>query len=161
MKLSKGNCILIITIMAALLVLIAVSCLAGIVLSNLAQGFALDNPVLQHMEKPVLLMGLSLIGIFIINLVLGEILLVRIIKNSIFAESSVHILRLMSWLFIAGFFILIALGIYTEMNVHHSITQIYVVLFAIVYLTAGLIFRLISNLIQTASFFKQEVDMTV
>ena len=56
---------------------------------------------------------------------------------------------------------LIALFVYTELNVGGSITQIYVLFGAIVFLMAGLVFRLLANMISDASRFKQEVDWTV
>jgi hypothetical protein len=161
MKLSKGSRSLTIAIMIALLGLIVICFLAGIVLRQLSISFALANPDLQHMRIPVFLMVVSLIGIFVINLVLAELLLERILVNSIFSESSSLILRSMSWLFIAGLIPLVALFIYTELNAGRSITQIYVILFAVVYLTAGLIFRLLANLIGDAALYKQEVDLTV
>lgn len=161
MKLSRSNGILAIIIMVCLFALIVISILAGILLRGLSFDVASANPELQHLRIPVLLICLALISIFIVNLVLAEILLGRIILNTIFAKSSVCILKLISWLFIAGIIPLLTLYILTERNVDASITQIYVILFGIVFLTAGLIFRLWSNLIRNASQFKEEFDMTV
>ncbi|MFO7612037.1 MAG: DUF2975 domain-containing protein [Clostridia bacterium] len=161
MKVSRSNSILAIIIMVCLLALIVISIFAGIILRNLSFKVALSNPDLQHLRIPVLLICLALISIFIINLVLAEILLGRIILNTIFTKSSGRLLKLISWFFIAGIFPLLTLYILTERNVDASITQIYVILFGIVYLTAGLIFRLWANLIKNASQFKEEVDMTV
>ena len=161
MEISKSNRILTVTIMFGLLVIIIVSVIAGIILNELSFSVALANPELQNLRVPVLIIGIVLISIFIINLILAEILLGRIIMNSIFIESSARLLKLISWLFILGILPLATLYILTELNVNGSITQIYVILFGIVYLTAGLIFRLWANLIRDASQFKQEVDMTV
>ncbi|MDD3931703.1 MAG: DUF2975 domain-containing protein, partial [Eubacteriales bacterium] len=113
------------------------------------------------LRVPVLAIGLSLIGIFIVCLILGEILLGRIVRGCIFTESSVRLLKAISWLFVSGILPLAALYVLTERNVSGSITQIYVILFAVVYVTAGLVFRLWANLIRDASRFKQEVDLTV
>jgi len=161
MKFSRGSRILAVTIMIGLLLLIIVSILAGMVLWNLSFSVARANPEMAHLRVPVLLVSLGLISIFIINLVLAEILLGKIIMNSIFTESNVRLLKSISWLFIAGIPFLAALFLITELNVNKSITQIYVILFGVVYLTAGLIFRLWANLIRDASQFKEEVDMTV
>ena len=161
MKFSRSNHILTVAIMFGLLIMIIVSIIAGIVLRELSFSVALANPELQHLRVPVLLIGLVLISIFIINLILAEILLGRIIMNSIFTESNVRLLKSISWLFIVGILPLATLYLLTALNVNGSITQIYVILFGIVYLTAGLIFRFWANLIRDASQFKQEVDMTV
>ena len=161
MKISKSNRILTVTIMFGLLVIIIVSFIAGVLLRELSFSMALANPELQHLRAPVFIIVIVLICVFIINLILAEILLGRIMMNSIFTKSSARLLKLISWLFILGILPLVALYILTDINVNGSITQIYVILFGIVYLTAGLIFRLWANLIRDASQFKQEVDMTV
>ena len=112
------------------------------------------------MRIPVFIMGVTEIAIFAVNLVLAETLLCRILMSRIFTITSVRILKSIGWLFMAGLLPLISLFVYTELNVK-SITQIYVILGAIIYLTAGLIFMLLANLISDASLYKQEVDLTV
>ncbi len=161
MPISIKNRILTLTLMAGLLALIFVSMAGGIVLNDLSFDVARANPDLDHLRKPVLIIGLCLIGIFIACLVLGEVLLGRIMQGSIFTESSVCLLKAISWLFVSGILPLAVLFVLTEQNVSGSITQIYVILFAVVYVTAGLVFRLWANLIRDASRFKQEVDLTV
>ena len=147
--------------MSGLIVLIIVSIIAGIMLRELSFDVARANPELTHLRIPVLVICYVLICIFIVNLILAEFLLKRILMNSIFTESSVRFLKAISCLFMLGILPLAALFIITELNVSGSITQIYVILTAVLYLTAGLIFRLWANLIRDASYFKQEVDMTV
>jgi hypothetical protein len=147
--------------MSGLIVLIIVSIIAGIMLRELSFDVARANPELTHLRIPVLVICYVLISIFIVNLILAEFLLKRILMNSIFTESSVRFLKAISCLFMLGILPLAALFIITELNVSGSITQIYVILSAVLYLTAGLIFRLWANLIRDASYFKQEVDMTV
>lgn len=147
--------------MSGLIVLIIVSIIAGIMLRELSFDVARANPELTHLRIPVLVICYVLISIFIVNLILAEFLLKRILMNSIFTESSVRFLKAISCLFMLGILPLAALFIITELNVSGSITQIYVILTAVLYLTAGLIFRLWANLIRDASYFKQEVDMTV
>lgn len=161
MIISKSNRFLTLLIMLGLFVVIIVSVLAGIVLRVLSYEMALANPELQHLRVPVLIIGLVLLGTFIVNLILAEILLGRIMLNLIFTETSVRLFKAISWLFISGIIPLTTLFILTEQNVSGSITQIYVILFGILYLTAGLIFRLWANLIKDASQYKQEIDMTV
>ncbi len=158
---NQRNCILTIAIMSGLIVLIIVSIIAGIMLRELSFDVARANPELTHLRIPVLVICYVLISIFIVNLILAEFLLKRILMNSIFTESSVRFLKAISCLFMLGILPLAALFIITELNVSGSITQIYVILTAVLYLTAGLIFRLWANLIRDASYFKQEVDMTV
>lgn len=158
---NQRNCILTIAIMSGLIVLIIVSIIAGIMLRELSFDVARANPELTHLRIPVLVICYVLISIFIVNLILAEFLLKRILMNSIFTESSVRFLKAISCLFMLGILPLAALFIITELNVSGSITQIYVILSAVLYLTAGLIFRLWANLIRDASYFKQEVDMTV
>lgn len=147
--------------MSGLIVLIIVSIIAGIMLRELSFDVARANPELTHLRIPVLVICYVLISIFIVNLILAEFLLKRILMNSIFTESSVRFLKAISCLFMLGILPLAALFIITELNVSGSITQIYVILTSVLYLTAGLIFRLWANLIRDASYFKQEVDMTV
>jgi hypothetical protein len=147
--------------MSGLIVLIIVSIIAGIMLRELSFDVARANPELTYLRIPVLVICYVLISIFIVNLILAEFLLKRILMNSIFTESSVRFLKAISCLFMLGILPLAALFIITELNVSGSITQIYVILSAVLYLTAGLIFRLWANLIRDASYFKQEVDMTV
>ena len=147
--------------MSGLIVLIIVSIIAGIMLRELSFDLARANPELTYLRIPVLVICYVLICIFIVNLILAEFLLKRILMNSIFTESSVRFLKAISCLFMLGILPLAALFIITELNVSGSITQIYVILTAVLYLTAGLIFRLWANLIRDASYFKQEVDMTV
>ncbi len=161
MESSKRNRMLTVIIMAGLSVLIIVSVISGIVLNDYSYGVAEANPELEHLRIPVLVIALCLIAVFIICLILAEILLVRIIRDSIFTKSSVSILKVISWLFIAGVIPLAVLYVLTALNVEDSVTQIYVILFGIVYLTAGLIFRLWAGLIRDASRFKEEVDLTV
>ncbi|NLV47126.1 MAG: DUF2975 domain-containing protein [Clostridiaceae bacterium] len=158
---NQRNCILTIAIMSGLIVLIIVSIIAGIMLRELSFDVARANPELTYLRIPVLVICYVLISIFIVNLILAEFLLKRILMNSIFTESSVRFLKAISCLFMLGILPLAALFIITELNVSGSITQIYVILTAVLYLTAGLIFRLWANLIRDASYFKQEVDMTV
>ncbi|MDD3931365.1 MAG: DUF2975 domain-containing protein [Eubacteriales bacterium] len=158
---NQRNCILTIAIMSGLIVLIIVSIIAGIMLRELSFDVARANPELTHLRIPVLVICYVLISIFIVNLILAEFLLKRILMNSIFTESSVRFLKAISCFFMLGILPLAALFIITELNVSGSITQIYVILTAVLYLTAGLIFRLWANLIRDASYFKQEVDMTV
>jgi len=158
---NQRNCILTIAIMSGLIVLIIVSIIAGIMLRELSFDVARANPELTYLRIPVLVICYVLISIFIVNLILAEFLLKRILMNSIFTESSVRFLKAISYLFMLGILPLAALFIITELNVSGSITQIYVILSAVLYLTAGLIFRLWANLIRDASYFKQEVDMTV
>ena len=158
---NQRNCILTIAIMSGLIVLIIVSIIACIMLRELSFDVARANPELTHLRIPVLVICYVLISIFIVNLILAEFLLKRILMNSIFTESSVRFLKAISCLFMLGILPLAALFIITELNVSGSITQIYVILTAVLYLTAGLIFRLWANLIRDASYFKQEVDMTV
>ncbi len=147
--------------MSGLIVLIIVSIIAGIMLRELSFDVARANPELTYLRISVLVICYVLISIFIVNLILAEFLLKRILMNSIFTESSVRFLKAISCLFMLGILPLAALFIITELNVSGSITQIYVILSAVLYLTAGLIFRLWANLIRDASYFKQEVDMTV
>jgi hypothetical protein len=161
MNLSKGNRIITVTIMVVLFFLMAVCILAGAVLQQMSLDVASANPDLVSMRIPVLAMGLGLIALFVANLVLAEILLSRILGGRIFQESSARLLKGMSGLFLMGLVPLAALFVYTELNVGGSITQIYVLFGAIVFLTAGLVFRLLANLISNASRFKQEVDWTV
>ena len=161
MPFSNANRILTLILMAGLLALIFVSFVGGVVLRDISFDVARANPELGHLRVPVLASGLSLIGIFIVCLVLGEILLGRIVQGRIFTESSVRLLKAISWLFVSGILPLAALYVLTERNVSGSITQIYVILFAVVYVTAGLVFRLWANLIRDASRFKQEVELTV
>lgn len=128
--------------MSGLIVLIIVSIIAGIMLRELSFDVARANPELTHLRIPVLVICYVLISIFIVNLILAEFLLKRILMNSIFTESSVRFLKAISCLFMLGILPLAALFIITELNVSGSITQIYVILTAVLYLTAGLIFRL-------------------
>ena len=161
MMYTKKNHTLTVLIMIGLFILIIISILAGIFLRELSFSVAVSNPELQHMRIPVLIIGMILIGIFIANLILAEFLLRKISQDTVFTRSSVILLKSMSWLFISETVPLALLYIITESNVKSSITQLYVILFCIIYLTAGLIFRLLANLISDASKFKQEVDMTV
>lgn len=67
MKRSKNNHILTVTIMFGLFVMILVSIVAGFVLKDFSYSVALDNPELQHLQMPILIICLILIGVFIIN----------------------------------------------------------------------------------------------
>jgi hypothetical protein len=160
MILSRGSRAITITIMIVLFILLLVCIPIGFVLREISFQAAQANQELQHMRIPVFIMGVTEIAIFAVNLVLAETLLCRILMSRIFTITSVRILKSIGWLFMAGLLPLISLFVYTELNVK-SITQIYVILGAIIYLTAGLIFMLLANLISDASLYKQEVDLTV
>ncbi|MDD4140934.1 MAG: hypothetical protein PHX81_11975, partial [Eubacteriales bacterium] len=90
MPFSYANRILTLILMAGLLALMFVSIVGGVVLNDLSFDVARANPELGHLRVPVLAIGLSLIGIFIVCLILGEILLGRIVRGCIFTESSVR-----------------------------------------------------------------------
>lgn len=158
---KKSYRVLTYSIMTALLVLIIISIIAGILLHDISYEIANADPELSHMRIPVYVICVILITIFIISLILSEILLKNILAGTVFTIKSVRLLEIISWLFISGTFPLIILFVMTEMNIKSSITQIYVILFGIIYLTAGLIFRLLANLIKDATGLKLEVDLTV
>lgn len=161
MRISKTSRILIVALQAGVLLLFLLCILAGFVLRELSAEVAAAYPDLAYMRWPVFGMGLGMIAVFAVDLALGEVLLVRIRADRIFTPASAAILRAMSGVFLAGLVPFTALFVYTAVNVHGSITQIYVVFGAGVYLMAGLVFRLFAGLIADASAYKQEVDLTV
>lgn len=146
MTISKSNRFVSITIMFCLLPMILSAVWLAVSFRELSFTMALANPELEHLRVPVLNICYVLIAIFIINLFLAEILLVRVVKNSIYSGTSVRLLKAMGWLFISGLLPLTTLYVLTKLNVGGSITQVYTVIFAFVYLTAGLIFLLLANL---------------
>ncbi len=161
MKLTKGIRSIAVAIMAVLALLLFVCLLAGVVLQQDSLAVARANPGLAHMRVPVLLLGLCLLALFAAALVLAEFALGRILRDRIFTRASAQLIRAMSWLFFCGLLPLVALFVYTAMNVSQSITQLYVLFGAVALATAGLVLRLLANLVAEASLYKQEVDLTV
>ena len=116
------------------------------ILRELSFEVAYLNPEVENLRVPILSLGLFAIGVLFINLLLSEVLLGKVLLASIISESSVRILKLMSWLYFIGLLPITAVFALIQIYVGSSMPQLYVVLAALAYLAAALVFRLWSNL---------------
>ena len=133
----------------------------GAYLVPFSQEVASANPTITYMRVPVLIMSWSVLVCGIATLVMGILLLERIRKNRIFEPKSVKLLQRIGWCAYAAILPLIALYIYTEVNVAGSITNLYVGLGMAVLFIIGLFFFMIASLFQKAVNYKEENDLTV
>lgn len=157
MKTKVQTVIIEIAAVFGMLLLIAI----GVFLVPFSQEVASANPTITYMRVPVLIMGWSVLACGIATLVMAILLLERIRKDQIFEPKSVKLLRMIGCCAYAAILPLIALYIYTEVNVAASITNLYVGLGMAIFFIIGLFFFMVASLFQKAVDYKEENDLTV
>jgi hypothetical protein len=116
---------------------------------------------IAFMRYPVLVMCETVILLFLVACVLSFPILIRIYQGKPFSKLTVRLLRIMTWCFYLMILPLIALIIYTEIHVSGSITNLYCLLgIGLAFLVANL-FGLFATLIEKASEFEEEVNLTI
>lgn len=133
----------------------------GAYLVPFSHEVASNNPTITYMRVPVLVMGWSVLACGLATLVLAILLLERIRKDQVFEAKSVKLLQGIGLCAYIAILPLIALYIYTEMNVVGSITNLYVMLGIAVLFVIGLFFFMVASLFQKAIDYKEENDLTV
>lgn len=157
MKTKVQTVIIEVGVVVGMLILIAI----GAYLVPFSQEVASANPTITYMRVPVLIMGWSVLACGLATLVMAILLLERIRKDQIFEPKSVKLLQGIGWCAYVAILPLIALYIYTEMNVAGSITNLYVGLGMAVLFIIGLFFFMVASLFQKAVDYKEENDLTV
>jgi len=133
----------------------------GVYLVPFSHEVASGNPTITYMRVPVLIMGWSVLACGLATLVMAILLLERIRKDQIFEPKSIKLLQGIGCCAYVAILPLIALYIYTEMNVAGSITNLYVGLGVAVLFIIGLFFFMVASLFQKAVDYKEENDLTV
>ena len=157
MKTKVQTVIIEVGVIVGMLLLIVI----GAYLVPFSQEVASANPTITYMRIPVLIMGWSVLACGLATLVMAILLLNRIRKDQIFEPKSVKLLRGIGWCAYIAILPLIALYIYTEVNVVGSITNLYVMLGMAVLFIIGLFFFMVASLFQKAVDYKEENDLTV
>ena len=116
---------------------------------------------IASMRFPVLIMCESVILLFLIACILSIPLLIRIYKGKPFSRASVRLLRVMAICFYLMILPLGVLIIYTNQHVGGSITNLYCLLGIGLAFLVGNLFSLFATLIDKASEFEQEVNLTI
>jgi len=153
----------IIIIIGGMLVVIAITIAAAIFLVPFSEEFASSETYayLSFMRVPVLLMVESVIALFLVACILSIPLLAGIYKGRPFSSTSIRLLHLMKVCFFLMIAPLIALVIYTESHVTGSITNLYCILGMGIAFVIANIFGLFATLIERASEFEQEINLTI
>ena len=157
MKTKVQTVIIEIAAVFGMILLIAI----GVYLVPFSHEVASANPTITYMRVPVLIMGWSVLACGIATLVMAVLLLERIRKDQIFEPKSVKLLQGIGWCAYIAILPLIALYIYTEMNVAAFITNLYVGLGMAAVFVIGLFFFMVASLFQKAVDYKEENDLTV
>lgn len=157
MKTKVQTVIIEIAAVFGMILLIAI----GVYLVPFSHEVASANPTITYMRVPVLIMGWSVLACGIATLVMAFLLLERIRKDRIFEARSVKLIQRIGCCAYIAILPLIALYIYTEMNVAASITNLYVGLGMTVLFIIGLFFFMVASLFQKAVDYKEENDLTV
>ena len=157
MKTKVQTVIIEIAAVFGMLLLIAI----GVFLVPFSHEVATANPTITYMRVPVLIMGWAILACGIAALVKAILLLERIRKDRIFEPGSVKLIKGIGWCAYAAILPLIALYIYTEVNVAASITNLYVGLGMAIFFIIGLFFFMVASLFQKAVDYKEENDLTV
>ncbi len=122
---------------------------------------AAANPELAHMRVPVLIMAWFVLACLLAIVFLAVAMLSRILKNRVFEQKSVSLLKAMGFTSLVPIPVLIALVIYTMNNVAGSITNLWVYFGIMICVMASILFFLISSLFQNAVDYKTENELTV
>ena len=116
---------------------------------------------IAFMRYPVLIICESVILLFLAACLLSFPLLIRIFQGKPFTNTSVRLLRIMALCFYLMILPLLALVIYTEQHVAGSITNLYCFFgMGVAFLVANL-FSLFATLLEKATEFEQEINLTV
>ena len=153
----------IIIIIVGMMVVTAITVAAAIFLIPFSEEFANSETYqyISFMRLPVLLMVESVIAFFLVACILSIPLLISIYQGRPFSLTSVRILRVMKICFFLMILPLIALVIYTENHVTGSITNLYCVLGMGIAFVIANVFGLFATLIERASEFEQEINLTI
>ncbi len=116
---------------------------------------------IAFMRYPVLVICESVILLFLIACILSFPILIRIYQGKPFTGISVRLLRLMALCFYLMILPLVALVIYTQQHVAGSITNLYCFLGMGLAFLVGNLFGLFATLIEKASEFEQEINLTI
>ena len=116
---------------------------------------------IASMRFPVLIICESVILLFLIACTLSIPLLIRIYKGKPFSRTSVRLLRVMAICFYLMILPLGVLIIYTNQHVGGSITNLYCLLGIGLAFLVGNLFSLFATLIDKASEFEQEINLTI
>jgi len=153
----------VIVIMLGMLVVIAITLAVGVFLINFSGELAARESYqdIAFMRYPVLIICESVIVLFLVPCALSFPLLARIYRGKSFTLSSVRLLRVMSICFFLMILPFLALEIYTEQFIGGSIINLYCFLgMGIAFIVANL-FGLFTTLIERASEFEQEINLTI
>ncbi|QRN84246.1 DUF2975 domain-containing protein [Chloroflexota bacterium] len=146
-----------------MVVVVAITLLASyflIVISHDVANYE-SYQYLAYMRLPVLLLLESIVLLFLIACFLAFPVLIEISQGKPFTRKSVRLLRIMAICFLLMIAPLLGLVIYTESQVPGSITNLYAVLgMGIAFLVSN-IFGLLASLIEKASEFEEEVNLTI
>jgi hypothetical protein len=153
----------IIIIMLGMLVVIAATVAIALFLIPFSGEIASQESYayIAFMRYPVLVICESILLLFLIACLLSVPLLIRIYQGKPFTRMSVRLLRYMTFCFYLMILPLAALVIYTRQHVGGSITNLYCFLGMGLAILAGTLFGLFATLIEKASEFEQEVNLTI
>ena len=153
----------IIIIILGMLAVIAVTVAISIFLVPFSAEIASweNYAYIAFMRLPVLILCESVILLFLIACVLSFPILIRIYQGKPFAGRSVRLLRMMALCFYLMILPFAALIIYTAQHVAGSITNLYCLLGMGLAFLASNLFGLFATLIEKASEFEQEVNLTI
>ena len=149
-----------IAIMLGIFLMILGSCLimAGLVPFSgiVAETFS----EVDYIRLPILILAEIMVAIFILNLVLGEVVLAQVIRNSIFPRPSARIIKWIGACFLLGI-IPIAAIIGIVASVGGSMPNVYLFLVGGIYFALGIVFWRFGRLIDNDKPLKEDVDRTV
>ena len=153
----------IVFILAGMLVVVAATVAISIFLVPFSGEVASweNYAYIAFMRYPVLILCESMLLLFLTACILSVPLLIRIYKGKSFSIESVRLLKMMAWCFLVMILPLIALIIYTNQHVGGSITNLYCVFGIGLAFLAANVFGLFATLIEKASQFEQEVNLTI
>lgn len=141
--------------------MILISLGAGYFIFLISQDMARDYPELAHMQYPVLSMAWSVLLCAIVAMVFGMQLMINILRNLVFEERNVKLLRGMGICIFAAILPVLALIIYTAQNVPGSITNLWAETGVFGLIILGIFVFLVTTLFEKAVEYKQENDLTV
>lgn len=118
-------------------------------------------PELAHMRIPVLWLGRSMAVIMMVAVVMVGFLVYRVLRGKAYTLGTIKLVKVLSAMAFLMVIPLVALYIYTEMNVKGSITNLWVIFGLILSLGAGAALALVAELVQEGHFMKSENDLTI
>ena len=162
-KLSGVSFLLSVVVLLGLLLLIAITVVAGVIVYDMSEYIVSlpDYVYLAHMQIPVLIFCEAILVLFIAAFILMIPFFIKVIRKQFYTQKSIFLIRLIGLCFYLMVLPAVALVLYTEANVPASITNLYVCAGIIIAVVIGSIFWLFAALIQEGRHYKEENELTI